>query len=62
MATATLAAEHLRGFSLIRSFADVFALALHYERLFDLTDAELNARGLTRDGVARSFIDEAGKA
>ena len=61
MSTATLAQAHFQGFGLVRSFAEVFSLALRYERLFDLSDAELEARGLTRDALAKGFIDEAGR-
>ena len=61
MATAALTDVRPQRFHLIRSFAELFALAMRYERLFDLSDAELAARGQTRETLAKRFIDEAGE-
>jgi len=40
--------------------AGSFGRARHYEHLFSLSDAQLNARGLNRDGLVRTYISSLG--
>ncbi len=40
----------------IVEFARLFGRARRYEQLFAMSDTQLAARGLTRDGLVRSYI------
>ena len=63
MSTATLIARPF-SFSLgfLNTFAKLFSDAQRYQRLFDLSDHELETRGLSRDGLARSYINGLGRS
>ena len=43
-------------FQAIAQFGRLFTYARRYEQLFAMSDVELAARGLTRDGLVRSYI------
>lgn len=45
-------------FAALRGFARSFGLALRYRDLIEMSDAQLAARGLTREGLPREFIKE----
>ncbi len=40
----------------LADFARLFLYARRYEQLFEMNDAQLAARGLSRDGLVRSYI------
>lgn len=62
MTTATLTAEIGSTFAKIfNGLPNAFSLALRYQNLFQMNDAELAARGLTRADLNQKFIDEASK-
>ena len=53
------AANHaaLRPFGAVASFFQLVSGARRFEQLFQLTDAELDARGLNRQALVRSYIN-----
>lgn len=42
--------------SLLSTIANLFRGARRFEQLFDMSDSQLAARGMTRDGLVRSYI------
>ena len=47
-------------FTALKSAAYTFATARRFEALFDMSDHELAARGLNRDGLVKSYIEGLG--
>lgn len=45
-----------RPFALISAMVTGFGYARRHELLFDLSDAELQRRGMDRDGLTRSYV------
>jgi hypothetical protein len=45
-------------FSTLRGLGRSFSLALRYRDLVEMSDAQLAARGLSRDALSQHFIDE----
>lgn len=43
-------------FAAITEFGRLFAHARRYEQLFAMSDAQLAARGLDRDGLSKAYI------
>ena len=46
-------------FGLFSRLARSYSMAQRYEHLFNLSDADLAARGMTRADLTKAFIDEA---
>ena len=60
MTTAILTSERSNTLARIfTGFPSAFSLVLRYKTLFQMNDAELAARGLTREDLNKNFIDEA---
>ena len=66
MSTATATAPSLSARPLMRGLAFLASLpgflrhAQRYEQLFEMSDAQLQARGLSRDALVRSYISGLG--
>jgi len=57
-ASAAFTRPHTQGF--LGRFTQLFSHAKRYEQLFEMSDAQLAARGLSRDGLVRSYISGLG--
>lgn len=55
-ATATFTRPLSFSLGFLGRFAKLFGDARRFEQLFDMSDAELAARGLSRDELVRSYI------
>lgn len=51
----------LNPMKLFKGIAQSYALAQEYQHKFSLSDADLAARGLTRQALIEAFIKDAGK-
>lgn len=60
MSSATATATAVRPFAIslefVSTFFRLFARARRFEQLFEMSDAELARRGLSRDALVRSYI------